>query len=326
MKTRALTFFMVTLVLYMSFSAFCMDLDDDIDSMRAKAQYLSFVRGYDPNRFGELDFGTFDTKITISEGNREIIDKCKNSKSVGYYGGDDGYPDVRNLLAIAVEECEDQKSMSNAVLAEAVRCNDAPLVAFTLNHSASATIEIQDLLTGAKRPIVQHATSFVILNLLQNAGAKLDPQEGGNMVHQACGEKYDPEILEVYLKISPTSVNHQESPSRYTPLERLVRSEVGDRDTDKERALRKIALLINAGADVSLTSMRDKSILALLREHINPVLKEWQEAIDVSQKKGIAVDELEKKILESAKKKNCEWNTIMTDHINNLLNPPAKKE
>lgn len=217
-----------------------------------------------------------EIQMNVSANDRAVIERFKSVKNhYGFSnGGDPTYFHTRNLLAIAVEEANDQ-TMADQVLIEAVQYNDAYLAAHAIKHGAKAT-------NFECYPLIRRAESLVIVNLLLSAGASLDIEGrhgSTTMLHETNWSNYDPSVLELYLQEYPSYVNYPDTLGR-TPLEHLVVCAEIEGLFHLDRYKRKASLLIQAGADISTITNRiqAKADKYRLEAQTDDLLKKYRRA------------------------------------------------
>lgn len=155
---------------------------------------------------------------------------------------------------------------------EAACCKqDLKLIHFLLQHNAAAP--------NAWTPLHDHpifcAKSVALIKVFQEFGASLQVRDPGferTVLHNACHEKYPPEVLEYYIQHAGFDINVPSGTNQYrcTPLHEWAEFSLwnGVKPETVKIALKKLDLLFRAGADHTLLDHKGKTALDRLNEQL----------------------------------------------------------
>ncbi len=152
---------------------------------------------------------------------------------------------------------------------------DAKLMQFLLEHKAvDPNASMHSI--GFHKPIFS-ARSVAFIKILQQHGASLQAREcpfQRTVLHRACHEDYPVEILEYYIQHAGININHPSDRDDYkaTPLHEWATYSLGTNivnTKNTESSLKKLDLLLKAGADHKLTDYERKTPLQILQTHLS---------------------------------------------------------
>ena len=151
---------------------------------------------------------------------------------------------------------------------------DAKLMQFLLEHKAvDPNASMHSI--GFHKPIFS-ARSVAFIEILQQHGASLQARETleKTVLHRACHEDYPVEILEYYIQHAGININHPSDRDDYkaTPLHEWATYSLGTNIVNLkniECSLKKLDLLLKAGADHKLTDYERKTPLQILQTHLS---------------------------------------------------------